>query len=119
MQFGGSFGPAVGQGTMECLSEIARQQFDTEDRRRVLAAAASHAGMKEWLEGRRQLALDMMKDDYDRIADKDTFFANQNMVKWKAVRWFKHTVEQQRLAVICGYIDDMHLTAVGRDRGFR
>ena len=47
---------------------------DTEDRRRVLAVAASHAGMKEWLEGRRQLALDMMKGDYDRIADKDTFF---------------------------------------------
>ena len=43
MQFGGSFGPAVGQGTMECLCEIARQQFDTEDRRRVLASAASHA----------------------------------------------------------------------------
>ena len=43
--------------------EIARQQLDTEDRRRVLASAASQAGMKEWLEGRRQLAHDMMKDD--------------------------------------------------------
>ena len=54
-------------------------------------------------------------------ADKDTFFANQSMVNWKAARWLKHTVtvEQQRLAVICGYIDDMHLTAVGRDRAFR
>jgi len=91
MQFGGSFGPAVGQGIMECLCEIARQRFDTEDRCRVLALAASHAGMKGWLEGREQLALDMMLDDYARIADKDTFFANQDMVKWKAARWLKYT----------------------------
>jgi len=56
--------------------------------------------MKGWLEGREQRALDMMRDDYDRIADKDTFFAKQNMVKWKADRWFKYTKEQQRLAVI-------------------
>jgi len=47
--------------------------------------------MKEWLEERLQLALDMMKGDYDRIADKDTFFANQDMVKWKAARWLKYT----------------------------
>ena len=119
MQFGGSFGPAVGQGFMECLCEIARQVFDKEEAQKLPGLMSRSQAFSAWVDGRRQLARSIVEEELRRLPDKEERFALQSEEEWTTERIAQVTTEQTRLYALCGYIDDKHGCAVGRMRGFR
>ena len=117
MQFGGSFGPAVGQGFMECLVEITRQEFDLTEQSKIESLMSRHEGFRAWVDGRRALAKSIVEVEVARM--DQARFALQDKSAFIAARERVVTREQTRLYALCGYIDDMHGVAVGAMRGFR
>ena len=119
MQFGGSFGPAIGQGYMECLCEIARQIFDKEEALKLPNLMSRFPAFSTWVDGRRDLAKSLVDLELERMPDRQEKFALRSEQSWYEARLEQVTREQTRLYSLCGYIDDKHGCAVGKMRGFR
>ena len=97
MQFGGSFGPAIGQGYMECLCEIARQIFDKEEALKLPNLMSRFPAFSTWVDGRRDLAKSLVDLELERMPDRQEKFALRSEQSWYEARLEQVTREQTRL----------------------